>query len=71
MVGTLFRALWWLVSLPVRVLFRAVEVLGRATTLLLGFVLMVVGVALSAGSALIFGVPTFVLGLLLTLRALD
>jgi hypothetical protein len=71
MLGSVPRALWWVVLLPFRLLFRVVELLGRATALILGFVLMVVGVALSAGSAAVFGIPTFVVGLLVTLRSLE
>lgn len=71
MLGSVLRALWWVVTLPLRLLFRAVEILGRATALILGFVLMVVGVALSAGSLVVLGIPTFVVGLLVTLRSLE
>jgi hypothetical protein len=71
MVGSVFRAIWSVVMLPLRLLFRAVEMLGRATALTLGFALMVVGVALSAGTLLVIGIPTFVVGLVMTLRSLD
>jgi hypothetical protein len=71
MLGSVLRVLWWVVTLPVRLLFKAVEMLGRATALALGFVLMVVGVALSVGSAPVFGIPTFVVGLVVTLRSVE
>ena len=73
MWGSVFRALWWVVTLPLRLLFRTVEMLGRATALILGFLLMVVGVALfSAGSIwMVFGIPLFVVGLVVTLRSRD
>ena len=71
MLGTVFGSIWWVVTLPIRLLVGAIELLGRLTALGLGFALMVVGVALWAGSAAIFGVPTFVVGVLLTVRSLD
>jgi dipeptide/tripeptide permease len=71
MLGSVLRALWWVITLPLRLLFRAVEILGRATALILGFILMVVGVALTAGSMVVLGVPIFVVGLLVTLRSLE
>jgi len=71
MLGSVLRALWWVVTLPLRLLFRAVEMLGRVMALILGFVLMVVGVALTAGSLVVLGIPIFVVGLLVTLRALE
>jgi hypothetical protein len=66
----MLHAIWWVVSLPFRVLAWVVELLGRVIALSLGFVLMVVGVALSAATLYILGIPIFVFGLLLMLRAL-
>ena len=71
MLGTMFRALWAVVTLPFRVLFKLVELFGRVTSFVLGFVLMVVGVALGAGPLFLIGIPVFVVGLLVTMRALD
>jgi hypothetical protein len=71
MVGALFGILWWVVLLPFRLLHGVVDLLGRLTAVVLGFGMMVVGVALWAGPSLILGVPLFVIGLLITLRALD
>ena len=71
MLGTILRILWWIATLPFRLLVGTVKLLGRATAFVLGFVLMVVGVALCAGPLFLIGIPVFVVGLLLTLRALD
>jgi hypothetical protein len=71
MVDAVLGALWWVVSLPFRLIYGLVELLGRLTALVLGFGMMVVGVALwGAGPLVILGVPLFVVGLLITLRAL-
>jgi hypothetical protein len=64
-------ALWSVVTLPFRLLFGLVEWLGRLLAFGLGFVLMVIGVALWAGPLYLVGIPMFVGGLLITLRSLD
>ena len=64
-------ALWSVVLLPFRLLFGVVEWLGRLTALALGFILMVVGVALWAGPLFFIGIPVFLVGLLIMLRSLD
>lgn len=66
----MMQALWSVLSLPFRLLAWVVELLGRLAALIVGFSLMVVGVALWAGMFFVFGVPIFIIGLLLTLRAL-
>lgn len=71
MVGAIFGTIWWVVTLPFRLLVGTVALLGRATAFGLGFVMMVVGVALWAGPLFLIGIPVFVVGLLVTLRALD
>ncbi|HEV3166567.1 MAG TPA: hypothetical protein VGZ22_21260 [Isosphaeraceae bacterium] len=63
-------AFWAILSLPFRLLAWIVELLGRMAALVLGFCLMVVGVALWAGTFYVLGIPLFLAGLLLTLRAL-
>lgn len=70
MLGTVLGTLWWVVTLPFRLLVGAVELLGRLTALILGFSLMVLGVAFWAGPGPLLGLPVFAVGLLLTLRAL-
>jgi hypothetical protein len=66
MLGTL----WSVLTLPFRILAWVVELLGRLVAFVVGFVFMVIGVALWAGTFFIVGIPLFVFGLLLTLRAL-
>lgn len=67
----LFSVIWFTISLPFRLTFRIIAWLGRLTAVLLGFVLMVVGIALWAGPLFFIGIPLFVVGLVLTLRCLD
>jgi hypothetical protein len=71
MIGVMFGTLWWVVTLPFRLLIGVVEWLGRLTALALGFALMVVGVALWAVPLFFIGIPVFIVGLLITLRSLD
>ena len=66
----MFGFIWSVVTLPFRLVLGVVELLGRLTGVLVGFVLMVVGAALSASAFFILGVPVFLVGLLLTLRCL-
>lgn len=66
----MLNAVWAIVSLPFRMVAWVVELLGRLAALVLGFTFMVVGVALWAGAFYILGLPVFVVGLVLTLRAL-
>ncbi len=62
--------IWNILTLPIRIVVWVLDFLSRATGLVLGFALMVLGVALGAGPSLILGVPVFVIGLVLTLRCL-
>jgi hypothetical protein len=70
MLDAVLRTIWTVITLPFRLVIWLVEMLGRLTGLVLGFVLMVVGMALMAGPFIILGVPLFIIGLLLTLRSL-
>ena len=63
-------AIWAVVTLPFRLLGRGVELAGRMAALAVGFGLMVAGVAIGAGSLPLVGVPLFLFGLVLLLRAL-
>ncbi len=63
-------AIWTIVTLPIRIIVWVLDFLGRATGLVIGFALMVLGVAVSAGPSLILGLPIFAIGLLVTLRSL-
>lgn len=67
----LLGVLWFAISLPFRIVFRLIAWLGRLTALVLGFSLMVLGIALWAGPFFWIGIPLFVSGLLLTLHCLD
>jgi hypothetical protein len=67
----MFRAACWLISLPFRIVAWVVVQLGRIAAVSVGFILMVLGVALGAGAFYIFGIPLFVIGLLLTIRAIS
>lgn len=66
----MMETLWTVVTLPFRLVGWVVELLGRAVGVVLGFVLMVVGVALCAATWFILGVPVFVIGLILALKSL-
>jgi hypothetical protein len=63
--------LWFMATLPFRLIFWGIAWLGRLTAAVLGFVLMVVGMALWAGPLFFLGIPLFIVGLVVTLRCLD
>ncbi len=67
----LFGALWFIITLPFRLVFWVIAWLGRLTGAILGFSLMVVGMALLAGPLYIIGIPMFLIGLVVTLRSLE
>jgi hypothetical protein len=67
----MLAAVWFLVTLPFRLIFWLIAWAGRLTAVLLGFSLMVVGMALWAGPFFFIGIPLFLVGLVLTLRCLD
>jgi hypothetical protein len=69
-VGAGVGLVWWILTLPFRILLGLFRLLGRLSGVLLGFTLMVIGMALFAGPLFIVGVPMFIIGLLLTLRCL-
>ncbi len=73
--GELFLSLlagfWFVVSLPFRIAFWTIAWLGRIAAVAMGFMLMVVGMALWAGPLFLIGIPLFLAGLVLTLRCLD
>jgi len=71
LLGTSVAVLWLLITLPFRLIFRLIAWLGRLTAMLLGFVLMVVGIALWAGPLFFVGIPVFIIGLFVTLRCFD
>jgi len=63
-------ALWWVITLPFRAVGWLVGLVGRAMAVVLGFGLMVGGMALCAASLFLLGVPVFVVGLILALKSL-
>jgi hypothetical protein len=71
MLVTLITALWFVVSLPFRLFFWTVAWLGRLTAAVLGFTLMVVGMALWASPLFFIGIPVFLVGLVVTLRCFE
>jgi hypothetical protein len=68
---TLLGVVGFMVLLPFRLVFSLIAWLGRVTALVIGFCLMVAGMALLAGPFFWFGIPLFIIGLVLTLRCLD
>ncbi|WP_337177840.1 hypothetical protein [Paludisphaera sp.] len=69
-IGFLFRACWWILTLPFRLVFGLLSLAGRVVGVVVGFAMMVVGVALGASPFYLIGIPIFLVGLLLTLRSL-
>jgi hypothetical protein len=67
----LLGTLGYLVTAPFRLVFWAIAWVGRLTAVLLGFCLMVVGIALWAGPLFFLGIPLFLVGLVLTLKCLN
>jgi hypothetical protein len=63
--------LWYVITAPFRLVFWTLAWVGRVTAVLLGFCLMVVGIALGAGPLFFLGIPLFLVGLVLTLKCLD
>lgn len=58
-------------TFPFRLIGKLIDLIGRVVVIVLGFLMMVVGVALcvpAVGRPL--GIPLFIVGLLLVLRAL-
>jgi hypothetical protein len=67
----LLRTAWFVVTLPFRLVFATIALLGRLTGLALGFTLMVVGTAFLPGPLFLIGIPLLLIGLVLTLRCLE
>ena len=66
----MFAMLWSILMFPFRLIGWVVEMLGRFVGAALGFVLMVVGVALCLGPLLPLGVAVFVVGQVVLLKSL-
>ncbi len=70
LIEGVFSTTWFVVTLPFRLIFGTLALLGRMTGVVLGFALMVVGMALWAGPFFLIGIPLFLVGLVMTLRCL-
>ncbi|MFO0959760.1 MAG: hypothetical protein U0800_20375 [Isosphaeraceae bacterium] len=62
-------AIWDALLWPFRAIGRAVEAAGRVTVGIVGFVLMVMGVAMLAGAYYLVGLAVILFGLVLMLRS--
>lgn len=70
LIITVLSAVWFVVTLPFRLILGTISLLGRMAGLVIGFSLMVIGMALIAGPLFFIGLPLFLVGLFLTLRSL-
>lgn len=70
MFDAVLGTVWAILTFPFRLVAWVVDLLGRLTGLLIGFALMVLGVALGASPLFMFGIPLFIIGLIMTLRSL-
>jgi hypothetical protein len=66
----LFTAIWGIATLPFRLVFGVFGLVGRLAVLSIGFSLMVLGAAMSAGPMAMLGIPVFIFGLILSMRSL-
>lgn len=70
MMDAVLGTIWAILTFPFRLIGWVVDLLGRLSGLLIGFVLMVLGVALGASPLFMIGIPLFIIGLVMTLRCL-
>ena len=63
--------LWYAFTWPFRRLFRTVARIGRLSLTVLGYCLMVIGIAVGTGSFVWPGILVFLLGLIMTLKCLE
>jgi hypothetical protein len=71
MFWSVLSTLWYVITVPFRLVFWTIAWVGRVTAVLFGFCLMVIGIALGAGPLFFLGIPLFLVGLVLTLKCLD
>jgi TM2 domain-containing membrane protein YozV len=64
------QMIWSALTFPFRLIGGVASAFGRLIAGVAGFCLMVGGTALCAGTIWLLGLPVFVVGLLITLRAL-
>jgi hypothetical protein len=69
-ITLVFVTLWTILTLPFRIVFGVFGLVGRLAVITVGFSLMVLGAALSAGPLAWVGIPVFLFGLLISMRAL-
>lgn len=65
----MLNLIWSILTFPFHLIGTLVALVGRAVGLVIGFLLMVAGIAL-AGSWLVVGIPVFLVGWLVTIKAL-
>ena len=70
MLDAVLGTVWAILTFPFRLVAWVVDLFGRLTGLLVGFALMVLGVALGASPLFMIGIPLFIIGLIMTLRSL-
>lgn len=70
LIEAVFATIWFVLTLPFRLVFGLLSLIGRAAGVVVGLAFMVLGAALCAGPFLIIGAPLFLIGLFLTLRCL-
>jgi hypothetical protein len=66
-MNTLFEIL----TFPFRLIGKVIDVAGRLVVLIVGFLFMVLGIGALGPLGPTIGIPLFIVGLLLTLRALS
>ncbi len=70
-LAAVLGGVWFVATLPIRLAFGILALLGRLTGIAIGFLLMVVGMFFLAGPFFLIGIPLFLVGIVLTLRCLD
>jgi hypothetical protein len=70
-VLALLATIWFVATLPFRLVFWVMALLGRLAGIAVGFTLMVAGMFFLAGPFILIGIPLFLIGLVLTLRCLE
>jgi hypothetical protein len=70
MFDAVLGTVWAILTFPFRLVAWFINLLGRLTGLLIGFALMVLGVALGASPLFMIGIPLFIIGLIMTLKSL-
>ncbi len=69
-ISVVFGVVWAIATFPFRLVFGVFGLVGRIIAASAGFAVMVAGAALLAGPLGWVGIPVFLLGLIIALRAL-